>query len=117
MIVDDNQDVLSMLRDIITSCVNADIQCFHSPHAALATFTSAPEAFDFVITDLEMPSMSGIELGSQLRKLSPAIKVLLATGSGILTTKEARQKGFCGMLHKPFLPRNLSVAHSKPPAC
>ncbi len=112
MIVDDNQDVLSLLRDIITSCVNADIQCFHSPHAALATFTSAPEAFDFVITDLEMPSMSGIELGCQLRKLSPAIKVLLATGSGILTTKEARQKGFCGMLHKPFSAR-ISPARAR----
>jgi DNA-binding NtrC family response regulator len=102
MIVDD-KNILSVLRDIIASCVDADIQCFHSPHAALATFTSAPKAFDFVITDLEMPDMSGIELGSHLRKLSPAIKVLLSTGSGILTTREARQKGFCGMLHKPFL--------------
>lgn len=103
MIVDDNKDVLTLMRDIIAHCVDADIQCFHSPHAALATFTSAPEAFDFVITDLEMPAMSGIELGSRLRKLSPTIKVLLSTGSEILTTSEARQKGFCGMLRKPFL--------------
>ena len=103
MIVDDNKDVLSLMRAIVARCIDADIQCFHSPHAALATFTSAPKAFDFIITDLEMPDMSGIELGSQLRKLSPAIKVLLSTGSGILTTREARQKGFCGMLHKPFL--------------
>lgn len=103
MIVDDNKDVLSLMRAIVARFVDVDIQCFHSPHAALATFTSAPQAYDFVITDLEMPNMSGIELGGQLRKLSPAIKVLLASGSGILTAKEAREKGFCGMLHKPFL--------------
>ena len=110
MIVDDNKEVLTLMSDIVARCIDADIQCFHSPHIALATFTSVPEAFHFVITDLEMPSMSGIELGSRLRKLSQAIKVLLATGSGILTTSEARQKEFCGMLQKPFLLESLRRA-------
>ena len=110
MIVDDNQDVLLLMRDIIEQCVEADIQYFHSPHAALATFTSAPEAFDFVITDLEMPGMSGLELGGELRKLSPALKVLLLTGSQILTRGEAVQKGFCGLLRKPFLIESLQNA-------
>jgi two-component system, cell cycle sensor histidine kinase and response regulator CckA len=102
MIVDDNKDILSVLREIIAEFVEADVQCFHSPHAALATFASAPEAVDFVITDLEMPGMSGLELGERLRKLSPSLKILLATGSDILTDGEAAQKGFCGLLHKPF---------------
>jgi FixJ family two-component response regulator len=102
IIVDDNKDILSLMYAIVTRCVDADIQCFHSPHAALATFEAAPEAVDFVITDLEMPGMSGIELGSRLKKLSPTLKVLLATGSEILTDGEAVQKGFCGLLHKPF---------------
>lgn len=102
MVVDDNKDVLATMRAVLAHCVNVDVQCFHSPHAALATFMSMPKAFDLVITDLEMPDMSGIELGCRLWKLSPGIKVLLATGSEILTASEARQKGFCGMLRKPF---------------
>jgi two-component system cell cycle sensor histidine kinase/response regulator CckA len=114
MLVDDNQDILSLMHDVIAQCVDADIQCFHSPHAALATFAAAPEAVDFVITDLEMPGMSGLELGRRLHALSPALKVLLATGSEILTDQEAMQKGFCGLLCKPFqipaLRRSLVVA-------
>jgi DNA-binding NtrC family response regulator len=102
MIVDDNQHVLSMMRSVLARFTDADLQCFCSPHAALATFTAAPEAFDFIITDLEMPGMSGIELGSRLKKISPATKVLLSTGSGILTENEAVQRGFCGLLSKPF---------------
>jgi CheY-like chemotaxis protein len=102
MIVDDNKKVLSLMRSVIAQFTDVDLHCFYSPHAALATFTAAPEAFDFIITDLEMPGMSGIELGSRLRKLSPAIKVLLSTGSGILTEAEAVQRGFCGLLLKPF---------------
>ena len=42
MIVDDSKDVLSLMRAIVARFVDVDIQCFHSPHAALATFTSAP---------------------------------------------------------------------------
>jgi len=103
MIVDDNKNILSLMRGVIARCADADIHCFHSPDAALATFAAAPKAFDFVITDLEMPGMSGIELGRQPKKLSPATKVLLSTGSGILTNEEAVQRGFCGLLRKPFL--------------
>jgi CheY-like chemotaxis protein len=102
IIVDDNKDILSLMRGIVAKFVDADVQCFHSPHAALATFAAAPEAVDFVIADLEMPGMSGIELGDRLRKLSPSLKVLLSTGSEILTDGEAAQKGFCRLLRKPF---------------
>ena len=102
MIVDDNKDFLALMRGIVAKFVDADIQFFHSPHAALATFAVAPQAIDFVITDLEMPGMSGIELGERLRKLSPSLKILLSTGSEILTEEEADQKGFCGLLRKPF---------------
>jgi len=107
LIVDDNKDILSLMSDIVSRCMDVDIQCFHSPHAALATFAAAPEAVDFVITDLEMPGMSGLELGKRLRQLSPSLKVLLATGSEILTDGEAVQKGFCGLLRKPFLRASL----------
>jgi CheY-like chemotaxis protein len=103
MIVDDNRDFLSLMRAIVTEVADADVQCYQSPQAALAAFAFAPEAFDFVITDLEMPGMSGLELGEQLRKLSPSLKILLATGSDLLTNEAAAQKGFCGLLPKPFL--------------
>jgi CheY-like chemotaxis protein len=114
MIVDDNKDFLSLIRGIIAEFADADVQCFHSPQAALVAFAFAPKAFDFVITDLEMPGMSGLELGARLRKLSPSLKILLATGSEILTAGEAAQKGFCGLLRKPFpfaaLQRALAAA-------
>lgn len=110
MIVDDNKNILSLMRSLIEQFTDVDLHCFYSPHAALATFAAAPEAFDFIITDLEMPGMSGIELGGQLRKLAPALKVLLATGSGIVTEAEAVERGFCGLLPKPFLIESLRRA-------
>jgi len=102
MIVDDDKNILSLMRKFAARASDADIECFLSPHEALAAFAATPESFELVITDLEMPGMDGIELGRQFHELSPATKILLATGSGILTATEAVGKGFCGLLCKPF---------------
>jgi DNA-binding NtrC family response regulator len=102
MIVDDDENILWLIRKFVARTSDADIECFLSPHEALAAFKAAPESFELVITDLEMPGMDGIELGRQLHALSPTTKIRLATGSGILTATEAVERGFCGLLCKPF---------------
>jgi DNA-binding NtrC family response regulator len=110
MIVDNDENILSLMHNLVARISDTDIEYFISPHEALAAFEATPESFELVITDLEMPGMDGIELGRQLRTLSPAIKILLATGSGILTGAEAVERGFCGLLCKPFLSAALRNA-------
>jgi CheY-like chemotaxis protein len=102
MIVDDNEEILSLMREIVAQFSGAEIVCFNSPQAALAAFEATPENFELVITDLEMPGMNGVELCHRLRAISPAAKILLATGSGIVSEEAAANEGFCGLLHKPF---------------
>ena len=103
MIVDDDENILSLIYKFAARTSDADIECFLSPHEALAAFAAAPGSFELVISDLEMPGLDGIELGRQLHALSPTTKILLATGNGILTATEAVERGFCGLLCKPFL--------------
>ena len=114
MIVDDNEDILWLMREMAASFSNAEIVCFNSPQAALAAFKSEPESFELVITDFEMPEMNGVELCHRLRAILPTVKILLATGSGVISEEAARDEGFCGLLHKPFpfasLQRALAAA-------
>ena len=102
MVVDDNEDILSLIHEIVARFSNVDIECFNSPLAALAAFEADPDAYEFIITDLEMPHISGIDLCRRLRAFSPSVKILLSTGSEILSDEEAMEKGFCGLLRKPF---------------
>ena len=102
MIVDDNEEILMLMRDIAARFGDAEIDCFNSPHHALAAFEAAPEHFELVITDFEMPGMNGVELCHRLRAISPATIILLMTGSGMIGEASAAHEGFCGLLRKPF---------------
>lgn len=117
MVVDDNDDVLEFVSTFLATVSDAEVWRFRSGAEAAGAFASAPESFRFVITDLEMPGMSGIELGRWMLKLSPRLNILLMTGSAIVTREEAVQFGFCGLLKKPFLPvvlRRILEAVSAP---
>lgn len=58
---------------------------------------------DFVISDIKMPGIHGIELLHWITKEHPQTKVLLITGDcNIMERAEAIQVGAIGLLNKPF---------------
>ena len=79
LLVDDNQLSLDILHEI----------CAASPFAEIVgEFTDPMEALDFVgknpvdfaLLDVEMPKMSGIDLGKKFRALYPKIVLIYVTG-------------------------------------
>ncbi len=102
MLVDDNENILTMLSAMLENLTEAAIECHNTPQSALAAFAEAPEKYDLVITDFEMPGMDGVELCRRLHALVPEQKIFLATGSGFFTEAAARHAGFSALLNKPF---------------
>lgn len=102
MVVDDDKSILLLLDNLLKPFESQRIEYHRSPHAALNAFEACPGKYQFVVMDLEMPGMSGIELCRRFWRLAPALKILLMTGSGIITAGEADEIGFCGLLAKPF---------------
>jgi len=102
MLVDDNAEVLLLLSAAIEMMAGVETECFNSPWSALAAFASAPEKYELVITDFEMPGMDGVELCRRMLAPAPALKVFLTTGNGFITGTAAANAGFLGLLHKPF---------------
>ena len=75
---------------------------------ALDTFRAAPERFALVITDHTMPHMTGIDLAHALRRLRPALPIILCTGSSdLITAEKARALGIEAFCMKPLLLRDL----------
>lgn len=77
-IVDDDQAVREALCDLlevvsVATCGFADAESFLSAHA--------PGAFAGLITDVEMPGMSGLELLWRLRVLEPGLPVVVVSAA------------------------------------
>ncbi len=57
--------------------------------------------FDLVITDLDMPVVSGIELLEQVLAISPDARVLIHTANESVSDSELIDLGAVGVLRKP----------------
>jgi YesN/AraC family two-component response regulator len=75
----------------------------------LAEYKAAPA--DLVITDLIMPDMEGLEAIMELRRCSPAVKIIAMSGGGAGWgtdyLKMAEKFGASRILNKPFSPGDL----------
>jgi two-component system cell cycle sensor histidine kinase/response regulator CckA len=77
---------------------------------ALELFKSSPIRFDMVITDMDMPNMSGDSLAQTLIKIRPDIPIILCTGySDRIDEKRAKELGIKAFAMKPFVMRDMAV--------
>ena len=65
---------------------------------------------DLVITDIQMPYMTGIELSRELAadESTASIPVIILTARGYaLSSEDLQARNVCEVLSKPFSPRSL----------
>ena len=100
MYVDDDE-VMGLMVQRLLQREGYDVTGLASPVQALALLRQDPAAFDLVISDFNMPEMSGTELAAQLRTLRPTLPVLISSGliSDELRAQAAAQ-GVRALLHK-----------------
>lgn len=102
MLVDDNEEVLAMMSSLVGNLTGAKIECHNSPESALVAFTADPGTYEVVITDYEMPRMTGIELFRLIQVVAPEQRAILTTGGGYFSYEAVKAAGFSALLRKPF---------------
>ena len=76
---------------------------------ALERFTSRPDEFDLVITDMTMPGMTGDQLAAQILHLRPDIPVIICTGfSKRISSEMVSSLGIRALLMKPVTVQELA---------
>jgi len=101
LIVDDEKDMLVLLKRIISEKRDYETVTESDPFKALEIFKD--RSFDLVITDLKMPKMNGIKLLNEIKKIRPKVSVIILTAyATIETAVEAIQKGAYDYISKPF---------------
>jgi nitrogen-specific signal transduction histidine kinase/ActR/RegA family two-component response regulator len=98
----DDEEVLARMGKAALERLGYQATAQTNPLEALALLASDPAAFDLVITDLNMPGLSGTELARRLTALRPGLRLVLTTGyNPTITPEDARALGFFELLLKP----------------
>ena len=112
LIVDDEKDMLTLLKRIITEETDYTVVTETNPIRALERFEEKPS--DLVITDLKMPKMGGIRLLEAINAIDPNVSVVVITAYGTIETAvEAIRKGAYDYITKPFRRERILVTVEK----
>ncbi len=99
--VDDEPNMLRLLKTILTSKTNYEVVTTNNPLEAAKLLQEEP--FDLLITDLKMPLMDGMDLIETVKKIDAALPIIMVTAYGTIeTAEEAIQKGAYDYITKPF---------------
>lgn len=110
LIIDDDRIQMhlteAMLHNVSEEVKGLKVEtvCCEQPEELVAQLQA--QTFNLLFTDIQMPAMNGFELLKHLRSLSlpqaQSIPVIAITARGDMDERDFRQKGFAGMLQKPF---------------
>ena len=108
LLVDDEDSIMVMEKQALTR-LGYEVTSRTSSVEALEAFRANPYKFDLVITDMNMPKMSGDKLAVELINIRPDIPILLCTGfSHTLTDKKIISLGIRDVLMKPIVIKDLT---------
>ena len=100
--VDDEPEVLAALEEMLAT-LGYEPAGFRDSREALAAFRANPTRFEALVSDEVMPGLTGTQLAIELRKINPALPILIASGyggSGFET--RALSAGVNRVLKKPY---------------
>jgi DNA-binding response OmpR family regulator len=77
LLIEDDPDAALFVTYTLTR--RAGFEVTHTPDPVAALALAAEQPWDLVLTDLDLPTMSGLELLAALRQLAPRLPVVLVT--------------------------------------
>ncbi|WP_198157014.1 hybrid sensor histidine kinase/response regulator [Aquincola tertiaricarbonis] len=100
----DDDEVLLMLMGRLLARAGCRPHCVSSPAEALQLAGDAAAAIDLLITDLDMPAMSGMALAEALQRTRPGLPVVICSGSvDAALLQQARRAGVAEVVAKAQL--------------
>jgi two-component system response regulator ChvI len=78
LVVDDDSDIVQVLKlGLLQNRFLVD--AFTNPEEALRNFKSNAESYCLLLSDIRMPSLSGIQLARKVKEINPNVKTVLMT--------------------------------------
>ncbi len=108
MVIEDEENVALVEKNMLVF-LGYTVTSFTDSRQALKEFSNYPEKYDIILSDLEMPFMTGPQLAHKIKEIRPEIPVILCSGfieKALMTAKG--EQLFSAYLEKPITLRELS---------
>ncbi|MFV0490250.1 MAG: PAS domain-containing protein [Pseudorhodobacter sp.] len=107
LLVDDQVDVLAVLTAFLESA-GAEVAATNDPEDVLASVQEFPDAWDLLVTDFDMPGLTGAELAERIRAVAPELPIVLVTAlAGVAGRSD---EAFTTVIGKPVERETLVTA-------
>lgn len=110
LIVDDDSDVVKVLELGLPENKFL-IKAFTNPEEALEDFKSNSKSYRLMLSDVQMPTLTGIQLARNVKEINPEVKVVLMTSFDIKDIESSMvfpSTQVDGFVQKPFHIRDLT---------
>jgi CheY-like chemotaxis protein len=105
LIVDDERDIVDTLSDILELRGWRTLRAYDGQEA-VSIATAQP--VDWIVMDVRMPRLTGVEALQQIRSILPQVRAILMTAfANHDITSRAERAGAARVLYKPFDPSVL----------
>ncbi|MBI3271197.1 MAG: sigma-54-dependent Fis family transcriptional regulator [Planctomycetes bacterium] len=108
--IDDKPNMLQLLKTLLGE--EYQVETTGEPQAGIDLVARMP--IDVVVSDIRMPSMDGLAVLREVKRLSPATEVVLMTGyATVKQAVEAMKLGAFDYVIKPFEPEQMAAVVEK----
>lgn len=117
LIIDDDRIQMQLTAALMQRAMTnvPEICCCERPEEVLEKLQKTK--YDVIFTDIQMPALNGFELLKAIRNLpqeeNQQVPVVAITARGDMNKQEFKEKGFAGMLQKPFNQSDLQQVLSE----
>lgn len=107
VLVDDSSVIHIQVETVLEGLINSGaitLMCYLNPEEFLGKLRDSSESFDLLITDINMPQMSGLELASGVKQIPALAKkpiFVLTTETDQNLISQAKELTLTGWLVKP----------------
>lgn len=107
----DDEEVIVELETSILESLGYRVTAFNQPLKALEYFSADPDEIDVLLTDMNMPDLTGDRLAAKCLEIKPDLAVVMCTGfGGRVNREQALSMGISAYIMKPIVRKELADA-------
>ena len=108
LVVDDEPLTLELIQYSLEACGKFSVTTRPRCHEALKLLTRFPDSFDIILSDWNVPGLSGLDFLRCVKQIAPELPFIMVTGnSDKAQVIEAIAEGINGYVVKPFRQQSL----------